>query len=110
MLYGRKQVGEEQRQMQICSHCLRCEYGKIVRNFAIGLALLIILTPLGLLAVGETSVNGDVRNSMKSLAMFPQVLRSFPDFGALPSQIMPFQAASPVNPWLYRLLHISSLL
>ncbi len=40
--------------MQICSHCLRCEYGKIVRNFAIGLALLIILTPLGLLAVGET--------------------------------------------------------
>ncbi len=27
---------------------------KMVRNFAIGMALLIILTPLGLLAVGET--------------------------------------------------------
>jgi cobalt/nickel transport system permease protein/cobalt/nickel transport protein len=27
---------------------------KLVRNFAIGLALLIILAPLGLLAVGET--------------------------------------------------------
>ena len=34
---------------------------KIIRNFAIGLVVLIILAPLGLLAVGETSVNGQMR-------------------------------------------------
>ena len=32
-------------------------------------------------------MNGDVRSSRKSLAMFPQVLRSFPDFGCAPPSL-----------------------
>lgn len=47
---------------------------KLVRNFAIGLALLIILAPLGLLAVGETFGEWGSEEVKEKLGFIPQGL------------------------------------
>ena len=64
---------------------------KIVRNFAIGLALLIILAPLGLLAVGETFGEWSVEEVEEKLGFVPPGLEqlSSPWGAPLPDYAIP---------------------
>jgi cobalt/nickel transport system permease protein/cobalt/nickel transport protein len=57
---------------------------KIVRNFAIGLALLIILTPLGLLAVGETFGEWSVEEVEEKLGFVPPGLEQLSSIWGAP--------------------------
>ena len=57
---------------------------KIVRNFAIGLALLIILAPLGLLAVGETFGEWSVEEVEEKLGFVPPGLEQLSSLWGAP--------------------------
>jgi hypothetical protein len=57
---------------------------KIVRSFAIGLALLIILTPLGLLAVGETFGEWRVEEVEEKLGFVPPGLEQLSSLWGAP--------------------------
>ena len=62
---------------------------KIIRNFSIGLALLIILAPLGLLAVGETFGEWGPEEIKEKLGFVPPAWNSFREFGMHLCPIMP---------------------
>ena len=57
---------------------------KIVRNFAIGLTLLIILAPLGLLAVGETFGEWSVEEVEEKLGFVPPGLEQLSSLWGAP--------------------------
>ena len=57
---------------------------KMVRNFAIGLALLIILAPLGLLAVGETFGEWSVEEIEEKLGFVPPGLEQLSSLWGAP--------------------------
>ena len=57
---------------------------KIYRNFAIGLALLIILTPLGLLAVGETFGEWSPEEIKEKIGFVPPGLEQISNFWKAP--------------------------
>jgi hypothetical protein len=57
---------------------------KMVRNFAIGLVLLIILAPLGLLAVGETFGEWGSEELKEKLGYVPQGLEKLSSFWSAP--------------------------
>lgn len=57
---------------------------KLVRNFAIGLVLLIILAPLGLLAVGETFGEWGSEEVKEKLGFVPQGLEKLSGFWNAP--------------------------
>jgi len=57
---------------------------KIYRKFAIGLALLIILTPLGLLAVGETFGEWSAEEIEEKIGFVPPGLEEISNFWKAP--------------------------
>ena len=57
---------------------------KIIKNFAIGLGLLIILTPLGLLAVGETFGEWGTEEIKEKLGFVPPGLESLSSLWSAP--------------------------
>lgn len=57
---------------------------KLVRNFAIGLALLIILAPLGLLAVGDTFGEWGSEEVKEKLGFVPQGLEKLSGLWSAP--------------------------
>lgn len=57
---------------------------KIVRNFAIGLVLLIILAPLGLLAVGETFGEWGSEEIKEKIGFVPQGIEKLSGFWNAP--------------------------
>jgi len=67
---------------------------KLVRNLAIGLGLLIILAPLGLLAVGETFGEWSNEEVQEKLGFIPEGLEKFSSLWVLHCRIILFRTMS----------------
>ena len=71
---------------------------KLYGNLAIGLLLLIILAPLGLLAVGETFGEWGSEELKEKLGFVPLGLEKLTGIGVRLCRIMPSQVVKAVSP------------
>ena len=97
ILYGEKSVAQKKKiQERQSLHEVRT-MDKIVRNFAIGLVLLIILAPLGLLAVGETFGEWANEEIKEKLGFVPPGLEQLSSLWSAPLPDYAFPGGGRVN-------------